>query len=1164
MKTSLKAFQVHPAFSLVASKFVFAGAEKVPDRSTTQPSETSDKTKNLVDARKNKQVDVVKKSIGKNKEEREKMKWTEEQMKKVAEAISTPEKKETVETIRKALLHYELGKYENPKDEHRAAEIMHSISLAVKAGKLPGVEVIFQGGTDVTRHSIDKIKTEGAVWHAAKKEAFKKIIALGDNLTPGSAKKLRDDNQKLIADYIAATDPDAFVASHKDAFAKGAQLFDLALAFQRAENARLVYDKGTINVKQERVYLDLAKVQGEGYRKSGIALSFVQEKVEPPKPPAPKPPEPPKPEPKPQPKPEPEPEPKPQPKPQEKDKPAPEESATFGKDGITFETGGIKYIFDLKIELKGKEKVTIKPSDTPLQGHKALLFLIDNKPAVRFYSNDKGIIIREPLSNVYDIAQDKNTIYLRSIGKVPSPKPEEPAPLPPEPTPAVEPPVAPTETGTSPEPQPEAPKPESLTMLQGGKLILEQHGKTHELLVRSEDPSARFPAHAGDVYGHKAIDIQVNGKIVGTFFFENKDRAMYITIDPAYSIEQKRDVGEIIVHKKSETPPAPLPEAPTETGKGPEVATSDILRLDPDGKLRYEHGDTASFYTFLSEVPDMRVHPHAQKPGERPSVDLKIGDKLIATLYATHGGEFVCANADPMNPIYGIRRSPDGKTLTFFAAKPRPQPEKPAPKETAEVEPGKVERRYLKDTISYDEGIFDPGTGNLKKGKAVRGGVTLEGDFDPTTRRFIKGTQDLHEHDPKTNKPFIREVHWDADKKELVTDKIREIGVKSVHWDSKKKELVTDAPDVLDREAVNVYPNPASIDAFVKNGYTVVDIWASWCAPCCAMAPDVEDYAKQTKGTLKVGKVQAEGGFFDDISKKYKIENIPVLLFFKDGKEVKRLVGNAKAERDAAFAEFEKQAGGGKAKPVEVTPPAPEKTPAPKPAPAPAPKPVPKPAPKEAPKEGPVESTTKTTLNTLAAHYGVKSIGMWSDEKYDYKDIQSHVGNIENALRKVSAEYAKDPQKLQALKELPIKLNPGSGWTSWKMAEGYNTSQKLMTIDYTENSDDIAKDIRSGVEKYLEAKPHLVLEGNKLRFISQDAKREFSLTTKEKGVTQVVGELDGKPSLTFMKAGKRVMVVVFEKDGEPLEKEAFTDPDFKLGGKDPNVLELKRIPKIPE
>ncbi len=69
----------------------------------------------------------------------------------------------------------------------------------------------------------------------------------------------------------------------------------------------------------------------------------------------------------------------------------------------------------------------------------------------------------------------------------------------------------------------------------------------------------------------------------------------------------------------------------------------------------------------------------------------------------------------------------------------------------------------------------------------------------------------------------------------------------------------------------------------------VVDFWATWCGPCKMIAPELEAFAKENEGKIKVAKINIDD--YTPIALKYGIEVIPTLLLFKGGEIAKKSVG---------------------------------------------------------------------------------------------------------------------------------------------------------------------------------------------------------------------------------------------------------------------------------
>lgn len=69
----------------------------------------------------------------------------------------------------------------------------------------------------------------------------------------------------------------------------------------------------------------------------------------------------------------------------------------------------------------------------------------------------------------------------------------------------------------------------------------------------------------------------------------------------------------------------------------------------------------------------------------------------------------------------------------------------------------------------------------------------------------------------------------------------------------------------------------------------LVDFWAEWCRPCLAIAPILEQIAREQSGRLKVAKVNVDVA--PDLAQRFNIRSIPTLLIFKNGTVVGQMVG---------------------------------------------------------------------------------------------------------------------------------------------------------------------------------------------------------------------------------------------------------------------------------
>lgn len=76
----------------------------------------------------------------------------------------------------------------------------------------------------------------------------------------------------------------------------------------------------------------------------------------------------------------------------------------------------------------------------------------------------------------------------------------------------------------------------------------------------------------------------------------------------------------------------------------------------------------------------------------------------------------------------------------------------------------------------------------------------------------------------------------------------------------------------------------SNFNEMIASGKPVmVDFGATWCGPCKALAPRIEEIEKEYEGKAMIGTADVDE--CSDLAAKFRIRNVPTVLFFKGGSD---------------------------------------------------------------------------------------------------------------------------------------------------------------------------------------------------------------------------------------------------------------------------------------
>jgi len=69
----------------------------------------------------------------------------------------------------------------------------------------------------------------------------------------------------------------------------------------------------------------------------------------------------------------------------------------------------------------------------------------------------------------------------------------------------------------------------------------------------------------------------------------------------------------------------------------------------------------------------------------------------------------------------------------------------------------------------------------------------------------------------------------------------------------------------------------------------LVDFWATWCAPCKALKPVIDELALEDADQIVIGELDVDAN--PNTASKFSVLSIPTLILFRGGKPAQRIVG---------------------------------------------------------------------------------------------------------------------------------------------------------------------------------------------------------------------------------------------------------------------------------
>ena len=96
-------------------------------------------------------------------------------------------------------------------------------------------------------------------------------------------------------------------------------------------------------------------------------------------------------------------------------------------------------------------------------------------------------------------------------------------------------------------------------------------------------------------------------------------------------------------------------------------------------------------------------------------------------------------------------------------------------------------------------------------------------------------------------------------------------------------------PETTEKSAVIKVTNDNFNTLAGEHKILVIDFWASWCGPCRAIAPIIEELAAEYKGKVAIGKCNVDEN--RSLTSRFEVQGIPAIYLLKNGKIADEQIG---------------------------------------------------------------------------------------------------------------------------------------------------------------------------------------------------------------------------------------------------------------------------------